>query len=296
MTPREHTITVSNPLNPTEKHAVHFLDWGNVESQNVVVCVHGMTRNARDFDIIAQALAEKGRRVFSISMPGRGMSEWLADPFQYNYATYVTDCLAVIDSFHIRTVDWIGTSMGGIIGMIVAAKFSTRIRKLVLNDVGIHLPAEALERIYTYLRNMPKEFLTREAADRYLARIFEPFGIRDPGHWNAFVDHSLLREGTKFKLACDPAIVEVFRRDTNNFTDIAAVNLSEFWEAVRQPTFILWGETSDLLNAEIVRSMKATHPRAESLMVPNVGHAPALMTDDQIRPIINFLIPQGLGI
>jgi pimeloyl-ACP methyl ester carboxylesterase len=208
----------------------------------------------------------------------------------------VTDCLAVIDSFHIRTVDWIGTSMGGIIGMIIAAKFPTRIRKLVLNDVGIHLPAAALERIYTYLRNMPREFTSREAADRYLARIFEPFGITDPELWRAFVDHSLLTGGATLKLACDPAIVELFRRDTKEFTDIAAVNLAEFWEAVRQPTFILWGETSDLLNAEIVRSMKATHPRAESLMIPKVGHAPALMTDDQIRPVVNFLVPQGLGI
>src|SRR5262249_31128337 len=151
---------------------------------------------------------------------GRGESEWLENPIDYNYASYVADCLAVLDNFHLRTVDWVGTSMGGVIGMIIAAKHAVRIRKLVLNDVGMKLPKEALQRIYDYVGNMPKHFATRLELDTYLREVFAPFKITDPEHWQKFIDHSVLPDGDGVKLACDPAILEPVRAVTKNFTEI----------------------------------------------------------------------------
>lgn len=299
MEPRRHSLAVPNTFGAEGKHELVFHDWGDVNATGIVVCVHGLTRNARDFDFLAATLAGHGRRVFTLSMAGRGESEWLKDPVDYNYASYVADCLAVLDNFHLRTVDWVGTSMGGIIGMIIAAKNPARIRKLVMNDVGMKLPKEALKRIYDYVHGMPRRFATRIEADAYLREVFAPFNITDPDLWMRFVDTSLLplphAEGG-FKLACDPNILEPLRAATKNFTDVADISMADIWEEVKQPTLILHGEQSDVLTAETVRAMKATHPRAESVTVPNVGHAPALMTDDQISLVVNWLIPQGLGL
>ncbi len=297
MESRTHRMHVPNLMAGSGKHALEVRDWGDVNTQQVVICVHGLTRNARDFDRIAAALAQRGKRVFSISMAGRGESEWLSNTADYNYASYAADCLAVLDNFHIRTVDWIGTSMGGIIGMIIAAHHPDRIRKLVLNDVGMKLPKEALARIYEYVHGMPRQFASREEADIYLRKTFAPFNITDPTHWAEFTEHSLrVHEAGGFKLACDPNILEPLRIASNNFTDVADVSLTDLWEKIRQPTFILRGERSDILSEETVRAMKATHPRAESATIPDVGHAPSLMEESHIRIITNWLIPQGLGI
>ena len=126
MEPRRHSLNVKN-TGGDGTHEIVFYDWGNVDAATVTVCVHGLTRNAQDFDIIAQALANTGRRVLSINMAGRGESAWLADPMGYNYGTYVNDCIAVMDNFHLRSVEWLGTSMGGIIGMTIAAHHPQRI-------------------------------------------------------------------------------------------------------------------------------------------------------------------------
>ncbi len=297
MEPRTHHIAVANTFGATGKHEIVFYDWGDANATKTVVCVHGLTRNARDFDHIATALAERGRRVFTLSMAGRGESAWLNDIADYNYASYAADCLAILDNFHIRTVDWIGTSMGGIIGMIIAAQHTDRIRKLVLNDVGMKIPKEALGRIYEYVHGMPRRFATREEADAYLRVVFAPFNITDPTLWTEFVDHSLLpHEEGGFKLACDPNILEPLRIASKDFSDVADVSLTDIWEQIRQPTLILRGELSDILSEETVRAMKATHPRAESVAIPNVGHAPSLMEGGQISTVVNWLIPQGLGI
>ena len=157
MTPRRHSLRVPNSSESRETHELVFYDWGDVDAATTVICVHGLTRNAHDFDLLAPALAATGRRVFSLNMAGRGDSSWLADPMLYHYGTYVTDCLAVMDNFHLRGVEWVGTSMGGIIGMTIAAHHPTRIKKLVLNDIGILLSREALQRIYAYVDTMPKK-------------------------------------------------------------------------------------------------------------------------------------------
>lgn len=288
MQPIRHSIPLPN-IGSEGKHEIVFYDWGKPESQRVAVCVHGLTRNARDFDFLATQLVATGRRVLTLNMAGRGESEWLADPMQYNYATYAADCMAVLDNFHLREVEWIGTSMGGIIGMMVAAQAPHRIKKLVLNDVGAFLSKESLARIYDYVRQMPSNFVSREEADIYLREAFAPFGITDPALWEQFVEHSLLRRDGTLHYACDPAIAVPLAVASKHYTEVQDVNLTPIWKQLQTPTFILHGADSDVLVPDTIRAMRATNLNVESITFPGIGHAPALMDDTQTRPILNWL-------
>lgn len=291
MQPTRHSILVPNLLAPGGgKHEIVFYEWGDPAAERVTVCVHGLTRNARDFDLLAQALAASGRRVLSLNMAGRGDSAWLADPVDYNYGSYVADCLAVLDNFHLRGVEWVGTSMGGIIGMIIAAKHSDRIKKLVLNDIGSFISAKALGRIYDYVRAIPSSFANFSEADAYLSGIFAPFGITDSAQWEHFSEHSVQRlENGRVRLAVDPAIAEPLRQASHDFTEVHDVHLGEVWKEVDQPTLILRGALSDVLDAETVSAMRSTHLLAETATIEGVGHAPSLMDPAQIRRVLQWL-------
>jgi pimeloyl-ACP methyl ester carboxylesterase len=290
MQPRRHTFPAKNTIGTAGTHELVFYDYGDVNATRNVICVHGLSRNAHDFDILAEALANQGCRVFSLNMAGRGESAWLADPMGYNYASYVADCLAIMDNFHLRGVEWIGTSMGGIIGMMIAASTRDRIKKLVLNDIGIVLDREALTRIYTYVHSMPTQFASRAEADAYLATTFKPFGITDPALWQRFVESSLLTstDGT-LRLACDPAIAAPLAAATNNYTEINDINLTDLWDDVDVPTLIIRGAESDILSDDTVHAMRRKNTRAESITIAGVGHAPALMTPDQITRVSQWL-------
>jgi pimeloyl-ACP methyl ester carboxylesterase len=222
-------------------------------------------------------------------MAGRGESAWLTDPIGYNYASYVTDCLAVMDNFHLRSVEWVGTSMGGIIGMMIAATQPGRIRRLVLNDIGAQLDKVALTRIYEYVRTLPGAFATRADADVYLREIFAPWKIADTATWDAFVDSSLITRDGALRYACDPAIAMPLAAATENYTKIEDVNLTLFWNDIQIPTYILRGELSDILSVDTVRAMRASNLSTESITIPGVGHAPALMDQEQIAIVLNWL-------
>jgi pimeloyl-ACP methyl ester carboxylesterase len=296
MQPRIHKLSVPNALDQKGIHEIAFLDWGPEDAMTVTICVHGLTRNAHDFDLLATGLANTGRRVLALDMAGRGDSPWLADSSGYHYATYVSDCLAVMDNFHLRGVEWVGTSMGGIIGMLIAANHPSRIKKLVLNDIGSFLSAAALKRIYDYVSNVPTRFASREEGDRYLKEIFVQFGITDPLLWQQFVDHSLQPTADGgFRLAYDPAIAQPLRLASNNFTEIQDVSLADSWEQIDIPTLILRGELSDILDAETVSAMRKVNTKAESITIAGAGHAPSLMTPQQIQMVVGWLArPAGM--
>jgi pimeloyl-ACP methyl ester carboxylesterase len=194
-----------------------------------------------------------------------------------------------MDNFHMREAEWVGTSMGGVIGMMITAQFPYRIRKLVMNDIGALLTKNALARIYEYVRSMPTTFENRAAADVYLRSAFAPFNITDPAMWEKFVDASLITKDGALRYACDPAIGVPLAFATENFTKIEDVNLSPIWAQVQTPTFILHGAESDILEPDTIRAMRATNLNTESITFEGVGHAPALMSDDQVRPIIQWL-------
>jgi pimeloyl-ACP methyl ester carboxylesterase len=294
--PRRHSISVPNTFSAAGKHELVFFDYGDVNAHRTVICVHGLTRNAHDFDILAHALAATGRRVFTLNMAGRGESPWLADPMGYNYGSYVADCLAILDNFHLRGVEWIGTSMGGIIGMMLAAGNPGRIRKLILNDIGIHLGAHAFKRIIDYVSTLPSSFPDRATASTYLHQVYEPFGITDPVQWSQFVDASLMTDASgTLRYACDPAIIEPIRLATQNFTEIHDVNLTDIWEQIDIPTYVLHGADSDVLTADTVKSMRIANSRMESVTIQGVGHAPSLMSAEQVALVVNWLTRPTAG-
>ena len=294
MQPTQHHLTLPN-LEGNGSHRVSFLDWGDSTADQVVVCVHGLTRNAHDFDVLAQALSPRCR-VLAIDMAGRGDSEWLSTPALYNYATYMTDCLAILDNFHLRTVDWVGTSLGGIVGMMIAAFHPGRIGRMVLNDIGAFTPAAGLKRIIDYVASTPSSFATEDEAKAKLRDIFASFGVQE-NEWPHLFAHSIKpKDGGGFRFNFAPAILEPLRAETKDFTQVADVDLSELWEGISIPTLILRGSESDILETESVSAMRAKNLKCQAIEIPGVGHAPTLMSPPQIAPIVSFLQGGAAGV
>lgn len=287
--PRRHSLRVPN-TGSKGTHEIVYYEWGDEDARQVAICVHGLTRNARDFDFLAKALAERGYRVLCPSMPGRGESEWLAQPMEYHYGTYVADCLALLNNFHLKGVDWIGTSMGGIIGMMIAANVPGRISKLVMNDIGSHLNGPALVRIYNYISTVPRRFASRAEGEAYLREVFASFHITDDAVWQHFFDHTLQEHDGAFRLRFDPAIADPIRMQTNNFEDTRDVSLADVWEKVRIPTLIIRGSESDILDETTVKAMRSTNPKAQEYVVQGVGHAPMLDSPKQYQRVLDWLI------
>lgn len=278
MNPRQHTF-----LTPGSHH-VSYVEWGDGANPEVLFCVHGLTRNSRDFDALAKVLSTR-YRVICPDVVGRGKSDWLNDKSAYNYGTYIADMLALIESLSLKKLDWVGTSMGGLIGMTIAALHPGLIDKLVLNDIGPFVPAEALKRISKYV-GKPPYFQDKAAAEAHMRVIFAPFGITDDGHWKHMVEHGVSEcEGGKFRLSYDPAIAEVFAGK-----EMQDVNLWGLWEKITARTLVLRGATSDILLPETARQMTMEGPKATLVEFTGVGHAPALMDDGQIAIINSWLL------
>jgi len=264
-------------------HRVAYHEWGSAESGRAVVCVHGLTRTGRDFDALAGALADRFR-VACPDMPGRGLSEWLPHPLDYGYPVYLADAAALIARLGVEQVDWVGTSMGGLIGMMLAAQPGTPIRRLVLNDVGPFIPKPAVERIAGYVGTDPR-FSDLAAVEAYLREVHAPFGALSDAQWRHLAEHSVRRlpDGT-WALHYDPGIGAAFRG-----VPLQAVELWPVWDAVRCPVLVLRGEHSDLLTREIAAEMAARGPKATVVEVAGAGHAPALMDSGQIETIRSWL-------
>ena len=257
---------------------LRWTEWGPVDGRPVV-CVHGLTRNGRDFDALAQALAAQGRRVICPDVPGRGISGWLPSGALYAVPTYVAALMPLLAP--LGEYDWVGTSMGGLIGMGLCATPGVAMRRMVLNDIGPFVPVASLQRIRDYLQNFP-EFECLSAVEAYLRRVHAPFG---PGtDWAHLARHSArMTADGKFVLHYDPAIVEPMAGP------LADVELWPLWDlCVKRPVLVLRGESSDLLLPETARRMgEAAQARVET--IPGCGHAPALMDPMQIGLIARFL-------
>jgi len=268
---------------PKGEHMVSLTDWGKEDAPRTAICVHGLTRNGRDFDRLATALCDRWR-VLAVDVVGRGKSDWLEDPFGYNYRQYVVDIAAIIKRLKLKDIDWIGTSMGGIIGMMIAAQEHAPIKRLVLNDVGPLLTVAALRRIAAYLAE-PKFFGSVAEIETYMRSIYAPFGALPDVEWKHMAQHGHRRDQDgRYWLAHDPKIAE----GALSITD-KNIELWDFWDKIRCPVLLLRGETSDLVLRETAEEMKRRGPRATVVEVPKVGHAPALRTGDQIRTIRDWL-------
>lgn len=272
-------------------HKLHYLKWQcKNPTAKTIICVHGLSRNAHDFDYIAEELSEQFN-VISISMAGRGKSDWLDDKMAYNYINYAADCAALIKSLGLKNIYWLGTSMGGIIAMIISTIAQGLIERLVINDIGFIVPATALERITKYAASKP-EFDTYDKALAYMKEVFAPFGINSEEHWTHFESHTLVKkdDGT-YRMNYDPDILEPVRAETDNFSKIDDIDLSIFWENVTCPTMLLRGEESDILPIYIATRM-AAQENVEMVEFDGIGHAPALFDDDQIALVKDWFLKE----
>lgn len=273
-------------LGPHGFHRLHYTEWGDPANARVLVCAHGLTRNGRDFDILAQAL-QPTYRVVCPDLPGRGLSDWLADAADYGYALYLNDMAVLLARLKVEQVDWLGTSLGGLLGMLLAAWPDTPIRRLLLNDIGPFVPQAALERIGAYLGRDPR-FKDPQGLEDYLRVVHAPFGDLTDPQWRHLALHSLRRlPSGDYALHYDPALSEAYRQ-----SNTAAADLWPVWEAIRCPVMVLRGETSDLLLPETVVEMQARGPKVQVAELRGCGHAPALMAEEQIEVVRDFLLGQ----
>jgi len=268
-------------------HRVHYTEWGEAANPRIVICAHGLTRTGRDFDFLAQAL-EAEFRVACPDVVGRGRSDWLAAKEDYGYAQYMADMNALIARLTANagscTLYWVGTSMGGIIGMLLAAQPRSPIAKLVVNDVGAFLPKAALERIGTYVGRTPC-FETLDALEAHLRHVSAPFGPLTDAQWRHLTVHAArqLDDGT-WTTAYDPAIAAPFHAGP-----LKDVDLWPYWDAIRCPTLLIRGAESDLLPKDTAAQMTVRGPRARLVEFEGIGHAPMLMAHDQIAVVRDFL-------
>lgn len=280
MTPSHHHYL---GLGPHGFHRIHYTQWGDPDNPRVLLCVHGLTRNGRDFDRLAAALADR-YRVLCPDVVGRGRSQWLAVKADYGYPQYCADMAALIARSGAESVDWVGTSMGGLIGMMLAAQPQSPVRRLAINDVGPFIPKIALERIAAYV-GLPVSFGDIDELETYLRVVAAPFGPLTDDQWRHLAEHSARPlEAGGYALAYDPGIAEAFKG-----VELADVNLWPVWEAVRCPVLALRGAESDVLTAADFQAMQERGPRARGVEFAGVGHAPALMAKEQIAVIRDWL-------
>jgi pimeloyl-ACP methyl ester carboxylesterase len=276
MTMRERHLPC---LGPHGFFRVAYTEWDGPPGAPTVVCVHGLTRNGRDFDTLAQALSAT-HRVICPDMPGRGRSDWLSHPADYGYPVYMSVAAALVARLNVETVDWVGTSMGGLIGMLLAAQPGVPIGRFVINDVGPLVAKPALERIASYVGQDPR-FGSVPELEAYLRRVHAPFGPLSDAEWQHLARHSA-RPGDDgaVRLAYDPRIADAFKGEFND------VDLWAYWDQIKVPMLVIRGAESDLLRANTAARMGE---RARIVEFPGIGHAPALMAADQIGIITEFL-------
>lgn len=266
---------------------IGYTEWGKPDAAQTIICVHGLTRNARDFDFLAKALADRGARVLALNMVGRGTSSWLADPMGYVVPGYVGHVLQFLKQQRLESVDWVGTSMGGLIGMLIAAAENNPIRRLVLNDIGPFISQAALAQLKTYVGRDPHFGSLREA-EAYLREIHAGFGPLSDVQWRHLAINSVREADGGLRLHYDSAIKVPYAQMAD-----ADVDLWALWEKIRCPTFLLRGSESQLLTADTASRMTTSGPKARLATIADVGHAPALMADDQIALIADWLRPDS---
>lgn len=284
LTARLHTVQW---LSPQGLHKLAYREWGEPDNPHVLLCVHGLTRISADFEAMAQNLG-KDIRVVAADMPGRGLSDWLPDPALYAVPTYVNACVALVARLNAETLDWFGTSMGGLIGMGYASLPNSPIRKLLLNDIGPTLNFTALQRIGDYV-GKPVRFQTLDEARNYIRTISQPFGPHTEAQWNELTDSVLIQKNGDWLPHYDPAIGQAFQNMSESTTQLQEAALWAAYDNIKAHTLLVRGEHSDLLSPQTAEKMRQRGPKPHVIEVAGVGHAPTFMQNDQIRIVRDFL-------
>lgn len=269
-------------LNPSGFHRVVYHEWGSADNERVLVCVHGLARNSRDFDTLARALS-RDYRVVCPDMPGRGESDWLSPGVTYDIPRYMSDMVTLLARLDVEQVDWVGTSMGGIIGICLAALPHSPIRSLVLNDIGCFIDKVALQRIAQYLGDY--RFSSVAEVEQYLRRTYSAYqGLTDQ-QWQhlAKYGHRCIAEH-EYGLHYDPRIAAQSREVQDQDID-----LEPYWRQIRCPQMLIWGDQSDVLSEATVIRMQQLRPEMDLYRIPGMTHAPSLMETEQIAAIQQWL-------
>ena len=303
----EPSLNYVNCPDAEGSHRMAYWQWGQPDSPHVVLCVHGLTRQGRDFDALAQALCAQaaqqpgGIRVVCPDVVGRGESDWLKDPMAYQVPAYAADMLVLLAHLHaqspITALDWVGTSMGGLIGMVVCGQpglpLPVPVRKLVLNDVGPTLQWQAIARIGAYLGAAGHFSSVQEAADAMWV-ISESFGPHTPAQWLALsrpmVTPVSTEADSKFRLHYDPAIAVPFKLASEASAQQDEKILWQLYDNITAETLVVRGALSDLLSLETAQAMTERGPNARLVAFDGVGHAPTLIAQDQLAAVTGFLL------
>ncbi len=278
--PTKHIVTLPDPAGT---HRMVYHEWGDPNNPHVLICVHGLTRNGRDFDFLATALQQK-YRVLAPDLIGRGQSDWLKDPALYTIEQYVADLLGWLHQLGLKKVDWLGASLGGILGMLIATRPDSPIQRLLLDDIGPIIKKESVAKLSSEVKANPVFPSLTDLKD-FLKQLYAKTGEMQPYHWDHLLahDHIALPNGG-YTRAYDPQLFLSFIPMQNN--DI------EFWpvfKAIRAPIFLLHGKESAVLTADICDEMKQYQPTMVVKDLPNITHAPSLMDEKHIGMVVNWL-------
>jgi pimeloyl-ACP methyl ester carboxylesterase len=280
--PAEPTLHHVTCAHPGGLHRLAYWQWGRSDNPSVVVCVHGLTRSGRDFDALAQRLAQR-HRVVCPDMIGRGRSDWMADPVLYSVPQYVADCVTLIARLDVPSVAWVGTSMGGLIGMFLAMLEGAPVSRLLLNDVGPVMSVEGLARIRETVGRDPR-FESFEAGEAAVKALASGFGPLTGAQWRVLTAHTVVQRDGEWRLHYDPRIADPIR-----MMPTEPPVLWPLYDRITCPTWIVRGEQSDLLPAAVADEMTRRGPRAKRIDVAGVGHSPTFIPDDQIAIVERFL-------
>jgi pimeloyl-ACP methyl ester carboxylesterase len=289
--PRLHHVQCLHQPMPTRMalHRMAYWEWGEEDNPRVLICVHGLSRQGRDFDTLARSLCNH-YRVVCPDVVGRGRSDWLVDfPMGYQIPQYAADMVSLLARVNASTVDWVGTSMGGLIGLVMAAMQGSPLRRLVLNDVGPTIESSALARIGGYI-GLPSRWPTLDAAADADLAISAGFGPHTREQWLALTEPQLIVDGDMLRPRRDPAIAVPFRAATPQAARLGEELLWQAYDGLTLPTLLLRGADSDLLSPATAQAMTRRGPRARMVEFAGVGHAPMLVQPDQVSAVREFLL------
>ncbi len=264
-------------------HHVAYRDWGNPRAKHTVMCVHGLTRNSRDFDVLAARLSADSR-VICPDLVGRGKSDWLSDPADYNLLQYNMDMTVLAAKVGLQDLTWIGTSLGGLMGMALAGIENSPINRLVVNDVAPVIPRPALRRITSYVEER-RHFPDLASVESHLRTTLEPFAPMTDDDWAHMTEHSSVEVADGFLMHHDPDIMQNFRR----YWVFTHFSLWRYWDKITCPVLILRGTESDFLTENLLDEMLQRLPHAQAIEFEGVGHTPTLNVPEQIDPILDWL-------
>jgi pimeloyl-ACP methyl ester carboxylesterase len=283
--PRLHHVQA---LSPSGLHRMAYWEWGDPSNSRVLVCAHGLTRQGRDFDTLARAFSER-YRVVCPDVVGRGESDWLSDPSGYALPQYVADMVVLMARLNASQLDWVGTSMGGLIGLALASLPGSPLRRLLLNDVGPSIELDAVQRIGSFV-GQQMHFASVEEGARAIHAVSQGFGRFTEAEWLALNRPMFKPEGAGngVRLHYDPAIGQNLRAVKAAVVAAGEVQLWDAWDRLSLPVMVIRGADSDLLSSATATSMTLRGPKARLVTLPGVGHAPMLDRAEQLAPLLAF--------